>query len=276
MRLRVLSLVLSLGLMGCSSSDGGAGGRGGDAGFEAGGAGGAGGRDGGAEAGTGGVHGGHGQDAADPDAGGIIKQDAEEEEDSAPVPPATAEAIAIAGQLHGAFLRLDCVSEEIELQYCLPELRGKKRVPLRFGGQPGRRYQVTLRVWGVMEAINYQGGTQDGKHFYIGGQVATPMTAEYGLEVGSERYYFNHRDIGAGDHYTYGFTYVTTIPITLTGGAAMALYVSDPDNFINTNHMESAVNDVTPGLQEKLDVILAQPLQGQFIYLEVATATAAP
>jgi hypothetical protein len=29
-------------------------------------------------------------------------------------------------------------------------------------------------------------------------------------------------------------------------------------------------------LQEKLDVILAQPLQGQFIYLEVATAVAAP
>jgi hypothetical protein len=271
MRLRVLHLALLLGLVGCSSSSDGGGGGGGRGGGT-GGADAAGGRDAATEGGAGGQHGGHNQEAGDPDAGGIIKEDAEVEEDSAPVPPATAEAIAIAGQLHGAFLQLDCVSEEIELQFCLPEMRGKKRVPLRFGGQPGKRYQVTLRVWGVMEAITYRGGIQDGKHFYIGGQVATPMTAEYGLEAGTERYYFNHRDIGAGEHYTYGYTYVTTIPITITGGAALTLYVSDPDNFINTNHMESAVNDVTPGLQKKLDAILAQPLQGQFIYLEVATA----
>ena len=54
------------------------------------------------------------------------------------------------------------------------------------------------------------------------------------------------------------------------------LYVSDPDNYINTNHMQSEVEDITPGLQVKLDRIKAQPLQGQFIYLEVATATVVP
>ena len=201
-----------------------------------------------------------------------------EEPDAAAVPPPTPQAIAIAGGLHGAFLRLDCASEEFEFQFCFPEMKGMKRVPLRLGGEAGKRYAVSLRVWGVMEAITYRDGMQSGKHFYIGGRVGTPMTAEYALEVqgaAPAKYHFNHMDIGAGDHYTYGFTYVTPA-IILPGAASLVLYVSDPDNYINTNHMQSEVEDVTPGLQEKLDVIKAQPLQGQFIYLEVATAVAVP
>lgn len=278
MKLPLLPLALFLPLaMACSSGGGPSSGSGGRAGDGGPGSGGAGGRDASVDVGgAGDLHGGHQPDVAAP-VDAFVYEDAEEEEEAPPpVPPATPEAIAIAGQLHGAFLRVDCVSPEIELQFCLPEMRGKKRVALKFGGQPGKRYLVTLRVWGVMEAITYRGGTKDGKHFYLGGEVGTPMTAEYGLEVGAARYYFNHRDIGAGEHYTYGYTYVTTMPITITGGADLALYVSDPDNFMNTNHMDSSVSDVTPGLQEKLDVILAQPLQGQFIYLEVATAVAAP
>jgi hypothetical protein len=102
------------------------------------------------------------------------------------------------------------------------------------------------------------------------------MTAEYGLQIGNQTYYLNHEIVGvAGDHYTYGFTYVTS-PIVFLGGVNATLFVRDPDNFMNTNHMQSTVQDPTPGLQEKLDVILAQPLQGQFVYIEVGSVEVVP
>ena len=68
--------------------------------------------------------------------------------DAAPAPlPAAAQAVA--GELHGAFLRVECASEEIELQYCHPQDKGIREIPLRIGGEPGRTYQVTVaRVGG--------------------------------------------------------------------------------------------------------------------------------
>jgi hypothetical protein len=180
-------------------------------------------------------------------------------------------ALAIAGELQGAFLQLDCAGPEIEFQFCVPKDRGILNVPLKFGGQPGKMYAVTLRVWGVVEGVNYAGGRKAGEHFYIGGTGTTPRTAEYGLTVGNQSYHLNHFVIGAGDHYTYGVSYETE-PIMIPGGAAMVLYVRDPDNFINTNHMQSEADNPSPGLETKLAVIKSQPLQAQFVYIEIGSA----
>ena len=49
----------------------------------------------------------------------------------------------------------------------------------------------------------------------------------------------------------------------------MTLFVHDPDDFMNTNHMDSLPADAPPALQARLDVIRGQRLQGQFVYLEV-------
>jgi hypothetical protein len=190
--------------------------------------------------------------------------------DAAPGP--SAEELAIAGQLHQAFIDLPCMSEEIELQYCIPRDMGKRSVTLQFGGQAGQRYAVVLGVWGVMETVTYANGSHGGEHFDIGGTAVTPMTAQYGLEIGPQTYHLNQMGIGAGDHYTYGLTY-TTPAITIPGGARIVLFVRDPDNFVNTNHMDSAVEDAPPALQTRVAVIDATVPRHQFVYLEVKSAT---
>jgi hypothetical protein len=45
---------------------------------------------------------------------------------------------------------------------------------------------------------------------------------------------------------------------------------------MNTNHMDTMVEDPSPALQERLAIIRAQPLMGQFLYIEVVSATALP
>jgi hypothetical protein len=187
--------------------------------------------------------------------------------DAAPAPlPAAAQAVA--GELHGAFLRVECASEEIELQYCHPQDKGIREIPLRVGGEPGRTYQFSLRVWGVMETIRYVGGKATAEHFYIGGRRETPMNAEYGLRTTTQSYWLNHMEVSPGDHYTYGIEYRTPA-ISIAGGSTVTLFVHDPDDFMNTNHMDSLPPGAPPALQARLDVIRGQRLMGQFIYVEV-------
>jgi hypothetical protein len=183
--------------------------------------------------------------------------------------------LAIAGDLHGAFLEIECISEEIELQYCVPRDMGVQDLMLRFGGEAGKRYAVVLKVWGIVEGIFYEGGKKQGDHFYVGGQSTTPMTATYGLQAGTQTYYFNHFDVGAGDHYSYGITYETPA-ITIPGAATLVLFGHSPDNIINTNHMQNEVMDPTPALEERLSKIASEKVQGQFVYLEVVSAKVVP
>ncbi|HXU83216.1 MAG TPA: hypothetical protein VN914_17600, partial [Polyangia bacterium] len=49
---------------------------------------------------------------------------------------------AIAGELHGAFLELACMSEEIEFQFCVPRDMGVRSLKLKFGGEFGKAYSV--------------------------------------------------------------------------------------------------------------------------------------
>jgi hypothetical protein len=178
---------------------------------------------------------------------------------------------AIAGQLHGAFLELPCMSAEIEFQFCIPQDMGKRMVTLKFGGESGKTYDVALAVWGVMETVKYQGGMLFGEHFYVGGTSGTPDTAEYGLEIAGQTYHLNYQDIGAGEHYTYGIQYESP-PIQIPGGATVILYARDPNNYINTNHMDSKVTDAPPRLREQLFRIMMEPVQAQFVYVEVKSA----
>lgn len=183
------------------------------------------------------------------------------------------ETAAIAGELHGAFLELECASEEIEFQFCVPMDGGRRSVTLKFGGTAGTTYAVELAVWGVMETITYKDGMQAGDHFYIGGVPGTPMTAEYGLEIAGQTYYLNYQLVGSGEHYTYGIQYQTPA-ITIPGGATITLFVRDPDNYVNTNHMQSMVENPPPRLREQLRRIMTERVQGQFVYVEVKSAVA--
>jgi hypothetical protein len=243
-------------------------GGGGSGGSASGGAGGLHHPDGHVPAGTGGS-----DDAGAPPDDGAAGEDAPSRSDMA-MSVSDPAVLAIAGQLQGAFLQLDCASEEIELQYCHPKDKGIQNLTFKFGGEVGKTYQVVLRVWGVVEAVRYAGGQSGGEHFYIGGKGTTPGIAEYGLLIGPKTYYLNDFQDTPGEHYTYGISY-ETVPISIPGGTLVGLYVHDPDDFINTNHMETVAADPSPGLLVHLAKINAQPLQGQYVYLEVASATLA-
>jgi len=97
------------------------------------------------------------------------------------------------------------------------------------------------------------------------------MTAEYGLEIGAQTCFLNYQDVGAGEHYTYGITYYTP-PIDIPGGATVTLFVRDPDNFVNTNHMQSMVTGPPPRLREQIRRIDMEMPQSQFVYIEVVSA----
>jgi hypothetical protein len=189
--------------------------------------------------------------------------------------PLSAPALAIAGDLQGAYLELECLSEEIEFQFCRPKDRGQRQVTLHVGGEVGKKYSFVLGVWGVVEGVTYQNGIKGGDHFYIGGKGNTPGTAQYGLTVGDLTYYLNHFEIGAGEHYTYGISY-STPPIVIPGGATLTLYVDDPDNFVNTNHMQSEADNPPPGLLPHLAAIAKETPPGQFVYLEVLSVSPVP
>jgi len=217
------------------------------------------------------VAGGHGETHRPVDAAGG-DPDAETDAAGETGSLASPEEIAIAGQLHQALLELPCMSEEIELQYCIPKDMGKRSVTLKFGGGFGERYAVVLGVWGVMETVTYKNGTEAGENFYIGGTAVTPMTAEYTLELGTQKYRLNHMVIGAGDHYTYPIAYQTP-PITIPGGVSLVLSVRDPDNYVNTNHMDNVPADPPPALQVQLQRIDSGMPRWQYVYLEVKSVT---
>jgi hypothetical protein len=213
-------------------------------------------------------------DAKAPDAKVAEVRDAgEPEPELAPPTLLPPETLAIAGELHGAFLELECASEEIEFQFCVPKDGGRRSLTLKFGGGFGKAYSVVLAVWGVMETIKYKDGMLSGAHFYQGGVPETPMTAEYGLEIGAQTYYLNYRDVGAGEHYTYGIQYESPA-ISIVGGSTITLFVRDPDNYVNTNHMQSEVTEAPPRLREQLRRIMTEKVQGQFVYVEVKSAVA--
>ena len=95
------------------------------------------------------------------------------------------------------------------------------------------------------------------------------MTAEYGLRTTTQSYWLNHMELSPGDHYTYGIQYRAPRRSPSTGGSTVTLFVHDPDDFMNTNHMDSLPEEAPPALQARLDVIRGQRLMGQFVYVEV-------
>jgi len=199
------------------------------------------------------------------------------EEPPPPHPMPTPEEIAIAGDLHGAYLLMEC-ADKIDDQFCVPKDRATKELPLKFGGDPDTIYNVVLRVWGSVEGITYKNGQMAGKNFYVGGESDTPNYATYGLTAGETTYYLNNfdRGKGTGSHYTYTIDYATPA-IPIRGGSLLTLFCRDDDNIFTNNHMDTGPKDPPAGLIPKLAVMPREvDLIGQFVYIEVASIEASP
>jgi hypothetical protein len=189
-------------------------------------------------------------------------------------PPSPA---AVAGDLDGAYLEPKCTDEQ-ENGFCHHSGVMEQRV--KFGGDAGKQYDVTLNVWSIAEGIVYEGGQPHGQHFYVGGKGITPRYSPCALKVGGQDYFLNRKDDRANDQ-VYKFEY-TTPPIRIPGQADLLLYcVDDAKKHISINNPpplgkpENGAHVIAappPRLAARLG---QQPFANTFIYLEVASAIAA-
>ena len=184
---------------------------------------------------------------------------------------------AIAGELDGAYLEPKCTDAQ-KNGFC--HHSGVIEQKLKFGGEAGKNYEVTLNVWAISEGIKFTGGQPHGDHFYAGGMSVTPRYSPCALKVGDQNYYLNRKEDRANDK-VYKFEY-TTPAIKIPGQADLLLYCTDDaSKHISINNpppLGQAVNgrhslDNPPErLKTKLGM---QPYASLFLYLEVASATAA-
>jgi hypothetical protein len=128
----------------------------------------------------------------------------------------------------------------------------------KFGGEPGKRYKVTLRVRGVVEPMMYKNGQQVGDYFYIGGGPNNATYNIYQLTISSpaSHFFFNRQDkVG---HRIFTIDYTATIEIE--GGATLTFNGDGQNGRMITNFAKLVVPDVPPA---------PQPFNGQFIQLNV-------
>src|SRR4051812_20107138 len=103
----------------------------------------------------------------------------------------------------------------------------------KFGGEPGKRYKVTIRVRGVVEPMMYKEGRMDGDYFYIGGEPNNATYNIYQLTISSppSHFYLNRQDkVG---HRIFTIDYTETIEIE--GGATLTFHGDGQNGRMITN-----------------------------------------
>lgn len=139
-----------------------------------------------------------------------------------------------------------------------PKTTDNFTVKKTFGGQPGKRYKVTLRFRGVVEPMMYKGGEQVGEYFYIGGEKNNATYNVYEIRVSApQSHYFLNRQDKVG-HRIFSIDYTQTIEIE--GGAEIVLHGDGQNGRMITNYKKLVVPDVPPA---------PAPYNGQFIQVNV-------
>lgn len=139
-----------------------------------------------------------------------------------------------------------------------PKTTDNFTVTKTFGGEPGKRYQVTLRFRGVVEPMMYKNGKQVGDYFYIGGEKNNATYNIYRIGISSpESHYFLNRQDAVG-HKIFTIDYTQTIEID--GGATVTFHGDGQNGMMITNFKKLVVPDVAPA---------PQPFNGQFIQVDV-------
>jgi hypothetical protein len=180
----------------------------------------------------------------------------------------------IAGELDGAFLEPKCTDKPAN-GFC--HHSGVIEQKIKFGGEAGKTYDVTLKVWGIMEGIKFTGGEPAGDHFYAGGMSVTPRYSPCALKVGDKNYYLNRKEDRANDK-VYPFVF-TTPAIKIPGQADLLLFCTDDaSKHISINNpppLGQAANGrhTIENPPERLKAKLGmQPYSFLFTYLEAASA----
>ncbi|MDE0570731.1 MAG: hypothetical protein OSB44_08615 [Verrucomicrobiales bacterium] len=130
----------------------------------------------------------------------------------------------------------------------------------KFGGETGKRYQVTLRFRGIAEPMMYKGGEKDGEYFYIGGAPNNGTYNIYKIEISSPKsHYYLNRQNNVG-HSIFTVDYEKTIEID--AGATVTLSGDGQNGRLITNFDKLVVPGIAPA---------PKPFNGQFIQMNVVT-----
>jgi hypothetical protein len=143
----------------------------------------------------------------------------------------------------------------------------KQTLEKAMGGEPGKLYQVKLRVRGVVEPMRYAEGTRTGDWFYEGGEPNDKQYNVYKLQVADppRHYFFNAGDPPPLDHDVYPVDYQVTI--TVKGGSKLVLSVDGQ----NASMIENA-------FYKKLEGVEPYPraFPGQFLQIDAVEVSPAP
>jgi hypothetical protein len=143
---------------------------------------------------------------------------------------------------------------------------------LNLGGPAGTSFDVTLRVRGVMEPKEYEGGANAGGHLYRGGTIVPSNYNVYGLQISSpaDAVYFNS-DEGQGEGH-YVFVVDQTITVRIDANASLRLYAFDANCTAIANCSESGCDspNVVPGVPPAPNAY-----DGQFAQVDVVSVVPA-
>lgn len=129
---------------------------------------------------------------------------------------------------------------------------------VKFDGEPGKRYKVTLRFRGVVEPMMYKNGKMDGEYFYIGGEPNNGTYNIYKLTISSpESHYFLNRQDKVG-HKIFTIDYTKTIEID--GGAKVTFLGDGQNGRLISNFAKLVVPGIAPA---------PMPYNGQFVQVDV-------
>jgi hypothetical protein len=139
-----------------------------------------------------------------------------------------------------------------------PKTSDQFTVTRRFGGEPGRRYQVTLRFRGVVEPMMYKGGQSVGEYFYVGGEKDNATYNIYEIRVSSPaNHYFLNRQDKVG-HRIFAIDYTQTLEVD--GGAEIVFHGNGQNGRMITNFKKIVIPEIPPA---------PEPFNGQFIQIDV-------
>lgn len=127
-----------------------------------------------------------------------------------------------------------------------------------FGGEPGKRYKVSLRFRGVVEPMMYKDGKMDGEYFYIGGEPNNGTYNIYKISISSppSHYYLNRQDkVG---HRIFTIDYTKTIEID--GGATVTFLGDGQNGRLISNFSKLVVPGIPPA---------PMAYHGQFVQVDV-------
>lgn len=139
------------------------------------------------------------------------------------------------------------------------------RQTVTIGGDPSRRFHVTVRIRGIGEIAPYNSGSIPGApSWYVGGQVADDYHNDVRLTVSSPvaAYHLNNSSIDPG--FVLPFDYPATFDID---GGATATFDIDPQDAVQLRNQDPGGDPMTiPGV-----TTTPSPYDGQFFQLDIIT-----